>query len=251
MEYNPFSLLGKSVLVTGASSGIGRSIAIECSRMGATVYITGRNIVALQETFSLMNKGLHQVFTADLTDEESISKLVDKLPSIHGVVHNAGMLERMLCKAVKFEKMEKLMRTNFEGPVMLQKELLKRNKIEKTGSVVFVASRAPFAPSIGNAIYSATKGAILGYARTLALEVVPKRIRVNCICPAMVWTDLTKKDAKQIGVNYEDVEQKYPLKRFGKPEDVAYLVIYLLSDTSQWMTGSQIDITGGGELTLV
>ncbi len=251
MEYNPFALQGKTILVTGASSGIGRSIAIECSRMGAVVYLTGRNIVSLQETLSLMKEGSHQIITADLTDEASISNLVDKLPLLNGVVQNAGMLERMLCKAAKAEKIEKLMKTNFEGPVLLQKLLLKKNKIQKSGSVVFVASRAPFAPSIGNAFYSATKGAILGYAKTLALEVVPKQIRVNCICPAMVWTELAKKDAEQMCVNYEEAEQKYPLKRFGKPEDVAYLAVYLLSDASSWMTGSQIDITGGGELTLV
>lgn len=161
------------------------------------------------------------------------------------------MLERMLCKAAKAEKIERLMKTNFEGPVLLQKLLLKKNKIEKSGSVVFVASRAPFAPSIGNAFYSATKGAILGYAKTLALEVAPKQIRVNSICPAMVWTELAKKDAEQMSANYEEAEQKYPLKRFGKPEDVAYLAVYLLADASSWMTGSQIDITGGGELTLV
>ncbi len=251
MEYNPFSLQGKNILVTGASSGIGRSIAIECSRMGAVVYITGRNYVSLQETLSLMEKGLHQIITADLTDEESILKMVDKLPLLNGVIQNAGILERMLCKAAKAERIEKLMQTNFEGPVLLQKILLKKNKIEKSGSVVFVASRAPFAPSIGNAFYSATKGAILGYAKTLALEVAPRQIRVNCICPAMVWTEMAKKDAEQMNANYEEVEFKYPLKRFGKPEDVAYLAVFLLSDASSWMTGSQIDITGGGELTLV
>lgn len=251
MEYNPFALQGKTILVTGASSGIGRSIAIECSRMGAVVYISGRNINSLNETLSLMKDGPHQIITADLTDEESISILVDNLPLLNGVVQNAGMLERMLCKAAKAEKIEKLMKTNFEGPVLLQKLLLKKNKIEKSGSVVFVSSRAPFAPSIGNAFYSATKGAILGYAKTLALEVAPKQIRVNSICPAMVWTELAKKDAEQMSTNYEEAEQKYPLKRFGKPEDVAYLAVYLLSDASSWMTGSQIDITGGGELTLV
>ena len=251
MDYNPFSLQGKNILVTGASSGIGRSIAIECSRMGATLFITGRNVSALQETLSLMNEGAHQIITADLTDENSLLNLVDCLPSLHGIVQNAGVLDRMLCKTAKAEKIEMLMKTNFEGPVLLQKLLLKKNKIEKTGSVVFIASRAPFAPSIGNAFYSATKGAILGYAKTLALEVAPKQIRVNCICPAMVWTELAQKDAEQMGVNYEEVEQRYPLKRFGKPEDVAYITIYLLSDASLWMTGSRIDITGGGELTLV
>lgn len=251
MEYNPFSLAGKTVLVTGASSGIGRSIAVECSRMGAVVVITGRNIMALQDTLSMMCGDNHIIIPADLTDEQSVESLVDKAPLLDGVVHNAGMLERMLCKAAKAEKIDRLMKTNFQGPVLLQKGLLKKNKINKEGSIVFIASRAPFAPSIGNAFYSATKGALLGYAKTLALEVASKRIRVNSVCPAMVWTDLSIKDADQMDSNYEEAQQKYPLKRFGKPEDIAYLTVYLLSNASSWMTGSQIDITGGGELTLV
>lgn len=251
MDYNPFSLQGKTILVTGASTGIGRSIAIECSRMGATVYISGRNAISLNETLALMTAGQHEVITADLTDESSIRELVDKLPNLHGIVHNAGIMERMLCKTAKAEKISRLMQTNFEGPALLQKMLMKKNIIEKNGSIVFVASRAPFAPSIGNAFYSATKGAILGYAKSLALECAPKQIRVNSVCPAMVWTELAKRDSEQMMVNYEDAQLKYPLKRFGRPEDVAFLIVYLLSDASSWMTGSQIDITGGGELTLV
>jgi NAD(P)-dependent dehydrogenase (short-subunit alcohol dehydrogenase family) len=251
MEYNPFSLQGKTILVTGASSGIGRSIAVESSRMGAKVIVTGRNVSALQETLQCMSGDVHTIIPADLTEEDSVISLVDALPALDGVVHNAGMIDRMLCKAAKEEKMERLMKTNFKGPALLQKGLLKKNKIEKGGSIVFIASRAPYAPSIGNAFYSATKGAMLAYAKTLALEVAPKQIRVNSICPAMVWTELTRKDAEQMDANYEEAQQKYPLKRFGKPEDVAYLAIYLLSDASVWMTGSQIDITGGGELTLV
>ena len=251
MDYNPFTLQGKKILVTGASSGIGRSIAIECSRMGACVYLTGRNMDALLNTIEMMNKGDHKIFPADFEDETSIKQMVDSLPQLNGVVHNAGRLDRMLCKAAKSEKIQLLFKVNFEGPALLQRYLLKANKIEREGSIVFISSRAPFAPSIGNAFYSATKGAILGYAKTLALEMAPKMIRVNCVCPAMVWTDLAQRDAEQMGVNYQEIQQNYPLKRFGSPEDVAFLTIYLLSDASKWMTGSDIDITGGGELTLV
>lgn len=251
MDKNPFSLQGKTILVTGASSGIGRSIAIECSNLGARIILSGRNENALQETRNSMVGDSHKIIPADLTNEDSIMSLVDEIPTLNGVVHNAGALNRMLCRAAKGDKIESLMRTNFEGPALLQKGLLRKNLIERGGSIVFIASRAPFAPSVGNAFYSATKGALLGYAKTLALEVAPKQIRVNSICPGMVWTELARKDAEQMGANYEGAQQKYPLKRFGKPEDVAFLTIYLLSDASSWMTGSQIDITGGGELTLV
>ena len=128
---------------------------------------------------------------------------------------------------------------------------MKRKKIDREASIVFIASRAPFAPATGNGIYAASKGAILGYAKCLGLELAPQKVRVNSICPALIQTGLMVKDSEQIGEDIISVQEHYPLKRFGKPEDVAYLTIYLLSDASQWMTGSQIDITGGGELTLV
>ena len=247
----PFSLEGKTILVTGASSGIGRSIAIECSKMGAKIVLTARNESRLQESLSLLEGDGHQYVCADLVNEESIQSLVDGLPALDGIVHNAGMADRMPCKMVKAERMHQLMAANIEGPILLQKHLLKKKKIVPGGSIVFIASRAPFAPAVGNAVYAASKGAMLGYAMCLGLELAPQRIRVNSICPAMVWTDLVAKDAEQTDGNYEELQKKYPLQRFGKPEDIAYLAIYLLSDASSWMTGSQLDITGGGELTLV
>lgn len=250
-NHTPFSLCEKTILVTGASSGIGRSIAVECSKMGASLVLTARNEIRLQETLSLLDGEGHKYICADLTNEESIQALVNGLPVLDGIVHNAGMADRMPCKMVKAERMHQLMAANIEGPVLLQKHILKKKKIIQGGSVVFIASRAPFAPAVGNAIYAASKGAMLGYAKCLGLELAPQRIRVNSICPAMVWTDLVAKDAEQTDGNYEDLQKNYPLQRFGKPEDVAYLAIYLLSDASSWMTGSQLDITGGGELTLV
>ena len=138
------------------------------------------------------------------------------------------------------------MNVNFKAPVLLQTALLSAKKVNKSASVVFVASRAANAPSIGNALYSASKGAIISYAKCLTLELAPRGIRVNCICPAMVWTDLIYKG----GLTKEDLEKeqlKYPLKRYGHPDDVANLAIYLLSDAASWMTGSCIDLTGGGE----
>ena len=251
ISYNPFSLEGKTILVTGASSGIGRAIAIECSKMGAHVVITARNEDRLNETLGMMAGEGHLLISADLADEDSIVRLVEQIPQLNGIVHNAGMAHRAPCKMVRKDQLEQVMRTNFEGPVMLQKYLMKKKKIEKEASIVFIASRAPFAPASGNAVYAASKGAMLGYAKCLGLEVAPQKIRVNSICPAMIWTDLVAKDAEQTGEDYQAAQERYPLKRFGKPEDVAYLAVYLLSDASQWMTGSQIDITGGGELTLI
>lgn len=248
--FNPFTLEGKTILVTGASSGIGRAIAIVCSKMGASVVQTGRNQERLNQTLEQMAEGNHQVIPADLTIAEDIDRIAAECPSLNGIVHCAGVGDRTLLKMVREKDIERVMKANFDAPVLLQRALLKKKKVQTESSIVFIASRAPFAPAPGNGIYAASKGALLAYAKVLGLELVSQKIRVNSVCPAMVWTDLVQRDAEINGVDYSQMEQSYPLKRFGKPEDVANLVIYLLSDASEWMTGSSIDITGGGEFTL-
>lgn len=242
---NPFSLAGKTILVTGASSGIGRGIAVVCARMGASVIITARNIVRLQETLAIMHGDGHTIIAADLTDNLQRQHLVEQLPTLDGLVHCAGVGLRVPCKNIEQSDIDYVMQPNFMAPVLLQTELLSAKKITKSASIVFIASRAAEMPSVGNAIYSASKGALISYAKCLALELAPRKVRVNCICPAMVWTDLalTSTSREQL----EESEQKYPLKRYGQPEDVAYLTVYMLSDVSNWMTGSCVDITGGGE----
>lgn len=250
-SFNPFSLAGKTILVTGASSGIGRETAIVGSKMGATLIITGRNEDRLMATFNQLERTGHKSIVADITDEDRIGALASECPQLDGIVHCAGVGDRTLLKMVREKDIERVMSANFNGPVLLQRALLKKKKVKVSSSIVFIASRAPFAPAVGNGIYAASKGAMIAYAKVLGLELANQLIRVNCICPAMVWTELVQRDAEINGVDYADVEQKYPLKRFGKPEDVAYLVVYLLSDASSWMTGSCIDISGGGELTLV
>lgn len=245
MSYNPFSLEGRTILVTGASSGIGRGIAIACSKMGATVIMNGRSQRKLEETLSLMVEGDHSIVAVDLIDRESVESKVHELPMLDGVVHCAGIGQRVLCKVATEQDVESVMNANFKAPVLLQTELLKQKRINKGASIVFIASISTWSPSIGNAFYSASKGAIVSYANCLALELAPRKVRVNCISPAMVWTDL----AIQEGVDKEQLktdEQKYPLKRYGTPEDIANLAIYMLSEASSWMTGSNVKISGGG-----
>lgn len=244
-SYNPFSLVGKNILVTGSSSGIGRGVAIECSIMGASVIITGRNKERLDNTFAQLEGNNNKEIIADLRRKDGIDLLVSSIPMLDGVVHCAGIGDRTLCKTVKEEDLERVMSINFNSPVLLQGRLLKEKKISPSSSIVFIASRAPFAPTIGNGLYSASKGALIAYAKVLSLELAPRGIRVNSICPAMVWTELIEKDSILTGVDYHEAEKKYPLKRYGNPKDVAHLAVYLLSDASLWMTGSCIDITGG------
>ena len=243
-EFNPFSLEGKTILVTGASSGIGRGIAIACSKMGASVIVNGRNEERLNETLLQMNGENNQKAVADLSNLGNVSSMVSALPKLDGVVHCAGIGQRVLCKQLQESDLDNMMDVNFKAPVMLQTELLKQKKINKAASIVFIASIAAESPTIGNAIYCASKGAIISYANCLSIELAPRLIRVNCISPAMVWTDLIFKG----GITEEELkedEKRYPLKRYGTPEDLANLSIYLLSDASSWMTGSNIKLTGG------
>lgn len=243
-DFNPFTLRGKTILVTGASSGIGRGIAVSCSKMGASVIINGRNTSKLGETLSLMDGGNNTLVVGDLTDSQALTDLVESLPKLDGVVHCAGIGQRIPCKLLSEQLVEEVMDVNFKAPIMLQSELLKQNKLNKGGSIVFIASMAIWSPSFGNSVYSASKAAVVSFANCLALELAHRKIRVNCISPAMVWTDLILKD----GLEEEQLkadESKYPLKRYGQPEDIANLAVYMLSDASTWMTGSNVKISGG------
>lgn len=244
--YNPFSLEGKRILVTGASSGIGKQTAIECARMGATVYFTGRNPERLQHVMDILpHDNEHGFIVADLTDPEGIDRITGNVPALDGIVHCAGIGDRTLLKMAREKDIRRVMQTNFDAPVLLQRALLKKKLINKGASIVFMASRAPFAPTVGNGLYSASKGALIAYSKVLGLELASQKIRVNCICPAMVWTELVERDAALTGVDYHEAEKAYPLGRYGKPEDIAYLCVYLLSNCSEWMTGSCLDVTGG------
>lgn len=241
---NPFSLKDKIILVTGASSGIGRGVAVSCSRMGATVVVSGRNEKRIDETLSMMPDGEHSKMVCDLTNQADLITAVSVLPKLDGVVHCAGIGQRIPAKLLKEENVDDVLSVNFKAPVLLQAELLKQKKVNKAASIVFIASIASWSPSIGNSIYSASKGAIISYANCLSLELAPRQIRVNCISPAMVWTDLVLADGTDAEQLKED-EKQYPLKRYGMPEDIANLAIYMLSNASSWMTGSNVNITGG------
>lgn len=243
-NFNPFSLAGKTILVTGASSGIGRGVAVACSKMGAKVVVNGRNISKLEATCSMMEQGSAAFIAGDLTASDILPSLVASMPKLDGIVHCAGIGQRIPCKLVSEADVNGVMDVNFKAPALLMSSLLQQKKVNKGASIVFVASIASWSPSVGNAVYSASKGAIVSYANCLALELAPRSIRVNCISPAMVWTELIMNDGLEESQLKED-EQKYPLKRYGQPEDIANLAVYMLSDASTWMTGSNVKLSGG------
>ncbi|WP_455665294.1 SDR family NAD(P)-dependent oxidoreductase [Phocaeicola sp.] len=245
--YNPFSLQNKIILVTGASSGIGRAIAIECSRMGATVILTARNKERLQETLLMMEEQeKHLIITADLAQEADIPTLVNSIPSnLDGIVQCAGYAIPKPFQYMLKEDVKGIMNVNFEAPVCLTQLLLKKKRINKKASIVFISSiSGVYVSYIAGSLYSASKGAINGIVKGLAIELSAKNIRVNSVNPGMVFTDILK-DGVVSQEQLEEDAKKYPLKRYGKPEEIAYGVIYLLSDASSWTTGSNLLIDGG------
>ena len=243
-SYNPFSLKGKTILVTGASSGIGRGIAITCSRMGASLYLNGRNVERLEATLKELQGEGHCLVPGDITKQDDRERVVEQLPALDGIVHCAGILIRKICKQMELEEVDSLMTTNINSPILLQAAILSNKKLKKGASIVFIASVAPYVPTVGNALYSASKGAVIAFANCMSIELAPRNIRVNCVCPGMVATELITNG----GFTEEELladTQKYPLKRYGTPEDVANAVVFLLSDASSWITGTSIKVTGG------
>lgn len=242
---NPFSLEGKTILVTGASSGIGKAIAIECSKLGAQLFILGRNENRLKETFNELSGEGHEYIVTDLSLSSSFKEFCSIIPCLDGIVHCAGLTKILPFQFVTKEDLDEVMNVNFYAPAELSRLLLKNKKINKEGSVVFISSvSGVYCSAVASSIYSASKGAVNGLVKGMALDLAPKGIRVNCVNPGMVDTniltesDITKEQLK------EDMK-RYPLKRYGKPEEIAYAVIYLLSDASKWVTGSNLLIDGG------
>jgi len=245
--YNPFSLEGKTILVTGASSGIGRAIAVECSKMGAQLIITARNEERLKDTLSLMdNPDLHQLLLADLSNEKDVADLESFITGkLDGIVQCAGFTIPKPFQFLSKEDVHNVMAVNFVAPVLLTQLLLKKKKINNTASIVFISSiNGVLCSSPGGSIYAASKGAINGIVKNLAIELATKRIRVNSVNPGMVQTSIYESGIIS-EEQFEEDMKRYPLKRYGKPEEVAYAVIYLLSDASQWVTGSNLVIDGG------
>jgi NAD(P)-dependent dehydrogenase (short-subunit alcohol dehydrogenase family) len=184
------------------------------------------------------------MLVSDITSLQDVEKLVSELPILDGIVSNAGINRRMITQYIKEMDMDMILNTNLKAPIMLAKALLKAKKINLGASIVFVSSIAAFHSSIGDGVYSASKGGLSSFSKVLALELASKKIRVNTIQPGMVHTGLTEKGPLS-DEDYKKDEQRYPLGRYGKPEEVAYSAIYLLSDASAWITGTDLVIDGG------
>lgn len=243
--YNPFSLAGKTIFVTGASSGIGKAIAIECSKMGATLIINGRNAERLNDTFVQLEGGNHIQIVADLSNREAIDEIIESLPKLDGLVNCAGLTQSLPFQFTNSEIIDKIMSVNFTAPTIISALLAKKKKIGKGSSVVFISSvSGVFCTGTSGSIYSASKGAINGLMKGMALDLASKGIRVNSVNPGMIETAIFDEGTLTLEQLNED-KKRYPLKRYGNPEEVAHAVIYLLSDASSWVTGSALLIDGG------
>ena len=242
---NPFSLEGKTILVTGASSGIGRETALACARMGASVVITGRDADRLGKTFEQLESSGNTQILADMTNKEDVESLVASLPPLDGAVLCAGNSITLPLQFGTREKFDEMFDVNFFAPIELLRLVYKKKVLQKGASVVLIASIGgthSFMP--GNGVYGASKAALNSVMKYAAREYASRKIRVNSICPGMVDTPLIHRGTITEEQLAEDAK-RYPLGRYGHPEDIANGAIYLLSDASSWLTGHDLVIDGG------
>ena len=241
----PFHLTNKTILVTGASSGIGKQVAIDCAAMGAHVIITARNEQRLNETYQLLTGTGHQLVICDLLNEDAIIAMSRSCPHFDGVVHCAGMVKPFPVQFLNSRKVDETLHTNFYTAVCLTSALFKAKKINEGASLVFLSSLSGQFPGKGNALYAASKAALEAFAKTVAAEYSHKKIRANCLSPAMVKTALYDytSEGEFRSVMDKHVSQ-YPLG-VGYPQDVANAAVFLLSPASRWITGINIIMDGG------
>lgn len=238
-------LKDKRILVTGASSGIGREIAITASQLGAYVTIIGRNIGNLKETLSLLQGGGHEMYLIDISIYEDIEKVIKLFSPFDGVVFNAGVVEYLPIKFINSFKIDSVFSVNFNSNVIICQQLIKNKLINKKGSLVHISSISSKLGVSGTAMYSASKAALSSFSKVLASELASQGIRSNSVCPGIVKTAMT--ETATAVVSAEEIKKAaidYPLG-YGEVSDVAGLVMYLLSDLSKWMTGSELIIDGG------
>lgn len=247
--YNPFSLENKTILVTGASSGIGRAIALECAKLGANLVINGRNTERLKATYTALDTSFgqqHQMIVADLTTQDGLDHLISQKILFDGVSSNAGIVTGN--KPIKFIEEDDLLNvihTNTVSHILLAKLLFKKKLLNKNASYVFTASiGGTVSHGPGNTIYGVSKSGIDSFMKYAAIEFAARGIRCNSVCPGMIETPMINLDALTDEDKAKDAE-KYLLKRYGKPEEVAHLHAFLLSDASSYITGDSIVIDGG------
>lgn len=243
--YNPFAIEGRTILVTGAASGMGRATALTCAKMGAKVVIVDLNAEGLTAVLQEMEGEGHRSFVLNLADNSTWTTLLENCPQLDGFAGCAGIAAMQPFLFIDEAKMKQVFEIDCFGPVMLTKALLKKKKLGNGSSIVYVSSvDGPKIVHVGNSMYSAAKSALVGMARNMAVDLAPKKIRVNCVLPGTTDTPLIR-TTNVTEESLSEVAKTFPLKRFGTPQDMANGIIYLLSDASSFVTGTELVIDGG------
>lgn len=247
MEKSPFSLENKVILVIGASSGIGKQIAISASSMGAKIILLARDAERLQAVANMLAGSGHMIVRADITDASDLRRTLGELPPLNGVVHSAGLLKLAPLKALDINDLTEITRINYIAPVNLTRELFSLKKIQPGASIIFLSSVNGTCTAVkGFGAYAGSKAALNSICKVMALEYAGKNIRFNTLVPGMIKTEMYHEMMRTVSEeNIKADKLKYPLGDYGEPEDVAYGAIYLLSDASKWVTGTSLLIDGG------
>ncbi|MCE5348146.1 MAG: SDR family oxidoreductase [Bacteroidales bacterium] len=246
---DPFTLEGKKILVTGASSGIGKQCAVQCSYSGANVIIFGRDADRLQDTFEKLKAGDHRKVIVDVCDrnalDSAISEVLQHYGSIDGMVYSVGLEHSLPFNFIKLEDYQTLFSVNVFAGFEICRLLLKKRGLNKNSSLVFISSILSKVANPGLVAYCASKGAIESGVRALALELVPNKIRVNTVLPGVCKTSMTDKFFDKLPEErVKDIIKLHPLG-LGEPEDIAHAAVFLLSGASKWITGSSLVVDGG------
>lgn len=242
--YNPFSLKGKNILVTGASSGIGEACALILSKLGANLIITGRNEDRLEGVYQKLDpQGKHFISQFDMQEVEQIPSWIQGVLDerniiLDGFIYSAGIVKLSPIRTLTVSQMNTLMNVNLHAGIMLLKTCTNKRYSKDGSSFVFISSVNATLGAPGNSIYTASKAAIDAMVRSAAVELSP-RVRVNSIAPGLVETPLLNGTP-----NKENIIRQHPLG-LGQPEDVAFAAAYLLSNASRWVSGTTLTVDGG------
>lgn len=235
----------KTALITGSSSGIGKELALLLSKLGCRIILHGTDKVKLSKVNELLEGNQNHVLQLNFDTDLDFSSIINSLPNIDFFINCSGITHSTTIRNLNFDKAKQILQVNLFSPIFFLKELARLNKINSFGSVVFITSIAGKTRfSIGNLMYGLSKAAVEGFSLWCAKEMAVNQIRVNCVAPGLIETGFSN-GTVITNEQYNSHAREYPLGRIGKPEDVTSVILFYLSDSSKWITGTSINVDGG------